>query len=57
MYDELKGLKQQTSYSLVTAQADRSLFNRHSQDMGVGQSQRNCNDLPWVPPIYISHNF
>ena len=57
MYDELKCLKQQTSYSLVTAQADRSLFNGHCQEMGVSQPQRNCNDLPWVPTFYTSHIF
>ena len=56
VYDELKCLKQQTSYSLVTAQADISLFNKLSQDMGVGQPQGNCNDLSWLP-LFFNLNF
>ena len=52
----LKGLKQQTSYSSVTVQADLSLLNRHSQDMGTDQSQksRSCHcSLLTSPLLYF----
>ena len=52
----LKGLKQQTSYSSVTVQADLSLLNRHSQDMGTDQPQksRSCHcSLLTSPLLYF----
>ena len=52
----VKGLKQQTCYGSITAEADR--LNRHSQDMGAGQPQRSCHyNFSCFPLLYTSHLF
>ena len=53
--DGLKCLKQQKSYSSVTAQADR-ILDRYTQDLGAGRPQSSYPNVPsWLPPFYTSH--
>ena len=49
----LKGLKQQTSYSLVPLKQTDFLLDRHSQDMGAGWSQSGCLPHPCWLPLFI----
>ena len=51
----LKGLKQQTSYSLVQLNQIHLLLHGHSQDMGANQPRRSHPPCPsWLPPFYTS---
>ena len=52
-----KNLKQQTSYSSVRAQADRTFIKQTtditSQNMGTGWLQRSGNDPSWLSFLYF----
>ena len=52
---EQQGVKQQKSYSSVQLKQACLLLDRHSRNMGAGQSQRSRFDDPsWLPPVYTS---
>ena len=51
----LKGLKQQTSYSSVQLKQTDLLLDRHSQHMAAGRPQRSHPPHSfWLPPLYTS---
>ena len=55
IWNRLLGVKQQTSYSSVQLKQTYLLLDRHSRNMGAGQSQRRrLGDPSWLPPFYTS---